>query len=227
MSAETIGMTDPALNGTAARVEAPRHAGIVVIAASAGGLEATTAVVSQLPAAFPLPVVIVLHRTPTQPQDHFVTILKNRTAMRVEAACDGAMIQPGTVYVAPTGRHISITSGRAFSLWYGPPIHHVRPSADPLFASAAAVYGPGTIAVVLTGGNENGSMGVRVVKAGGGTVLVQDEQSARAPRMPAAAAATGVVDSVLPLGEIAGALQRLVDVGSIRASSRAVEQANN
>ena len=90
---------------------------------------------------------------------------------------------------------------------------HARPSADRLFASAAEAFGPRVIALVLTGGNDAGSGGVSIVKQHGGTVMSQDEASARNPSMPKAAIATGDVDYVLPLGDIASTLKCLVHSG--------------
>jgi len=209
MSGNPLEFSVPVENGAPSPSSAPAPSGVVVVAASAGGLEAVGTLVSRLPASFPLPLILVLHRAPSAAHDHLVRLLQHRTKLRVTAAHQGATLGAGTLYVAPTGRHISVAHDRTISLWFGAPIHHVRPSADPLFASAAAVYGAEAIGVVLTGGDGDGSFGVRIIKAGGGTVLAQDRESSRVFAMPAAAAATGLVDAVLPPGEIAVALQRL------------------
>jgi two-component system chemotaxis response regulator CheB len=92
-------------------------------------------------------------------------------------------------------------------------VRYVRPSADLLFSSLAASFGPQVIAVVLSGTGRDGADGVRDVKQEGGIVLVQDEASAEFTGMPAAAAETGVVDQVLPLAEIAAALVELTKIG--------------
>lgn len=183
---------------------------LVAIAASAGGLSALMAVLSRLPPTFPLPLAIVQHLDPTH-ESLIVEILSRRTPLMVRRAQDADVMCAGAAYVAPPGSHLEIASGRRIALTRSEPLHFVRPSADRLFASAAAACGP-VIAVVLTGSGSDGAQGVLAVKARGGFVIVQDPQSSAFGGMPQAAIDTGVVDRVLPLDEIAQALLDVVGV---------------
>ncbi len=137
-------------------------------------------------------------------------LLGRHTPLRVKEAEDGETLRNGTVFLAPPGRHLLVHAGGDLLLSHGPKVHHVRPSADPLFESIALVYGPRAIAVVLTGGDSDGSTGVQFIRKGGGVVIAQDPLTCAAPSMPQSAIATGCVDHVLPLGEIGTALAAMV-----------------
>jgi len=137
-------------------------------------------------------------------------ILGRRTPLRVKQVADGDRVEPGTVYIAPPNRHLLLNRDRTFSLTQTELVHFVRPSADLLFESVAASMQSRAIALVLSGSGSDGSMGVRAIKKMGGTVIVQDEETAEFFGMPGAAIQTGAVDFVLPLGEIAPALVTLV-----------------
>jgi two-component system, chemotaxis family, protein-glutamate methylesterase/glutaminase len=104
----------------------------------------------------------------------------------------------------------------SLSLTQTAPVHHVRPSADELFASVASAYRERAIGVVLSGSGVDGAAGVRAIKHAGGVVIAQDERTSEFPGMPLAAARTGCVDHVLPLDQIAPALRSLVLTGSLR-----------
>jgi two-component system chemotaxis response regulator CheB len=181
---------------------------LVVVASSAGGVQALTKLVSELPADFGLAVVIVQHVDPRH-RSLLVDILARRSRLPVEQVADGTKMVPGTVYVAPPGFHVLVDADRTRSLSHAELVNFVRPSADLLFESAAASFTDGVIAVVLTGTGEDGAGGVRAVHEMGGTVVVQDQGSSEFFGMPGAAIATGVVDFVLPLEEIAPALVTL------------------
>ncbi|HYM50968.1 MAG TPA: chemotaxis protein CheB, partial [Candidatus Limnocylindrales bacterium] len=118
------------------------------------------------------------------------------------------------VYIAPPDRHLLVNPDGTLALSHSELVHFVRPSADLLFESVGASYKARAIAVVLTGTGSDGSMGVRGIKKMGGTVIVQDEESSQFLGMPTAAIKTGDVDFVLPLDEIASALQALVVSGT-------------
>lgn len=183
---------------------------LVVVAASAGGVQALTRLVSELPGGFGLPIVVVQHVDPRH-RSLLVEILARRSAVRVEQAEEGTKLASGTVYVAPPGSHVLVNPDHTLSLSKAELVHFVRPSADLLFESAAASFTDRVIAVVLSGSGEDGANGVRAVKKMGGTVLCQDQESSEFFGMPGAAVATGSVDFVLPLGEIAAALVSLAD----------------
>ena len=182
---------------------------VVAIASSAGGLEALSMVLAGLPADFPAAVVIVQHLDRSHPS-HMAAILDGRTALSVKEARQGDVLRRGQVYVAPPDHHLLVNGDGTLALSHAELVHFVRPSADLLFESVAATYRDRAIAVVLTGTGSDGTTGVRAVKKMGGTVIAQDEQSARFFGMPAAAIETGVVDQVLPLADIPPSLQDLL-----------------
>ncbi len=191
----------------------PRY-DIVLVAASAGGLAAISAVLGALPEGFPVPVVIVQHLDPRH-TSLMAEILQRRTALRVEEATEGAAIEPATVYVAPPGDHLLVKPGGRLSLSHSDPVHFVRPSADVLFQSAAGAFPGRVIGVVLTGTGSDSNMGVRAIDQAGGTVIAQDPASAEFAGMPQAAIATGGVEHVLTLEEIGPALVALVTRGRL------------
>jgi two-component system chemotaxis response regulator CheB len=178
---------------------------VVALAASAGGLPALTEILVALPAGFPAPVLIVQHLDPLH-RSWLAEILARRTLLRVIQAKGGERLAAGMVYIAPPGHHLLVSREGELALSDTGRIHFVRPSADVLFTSLAESWGSGAIAVVLTGTGSDGADGVRAVKSRGGTVIVQDEASARFAGMPHAAIHTGTADRVLPLGAIAAAL---------------------
>jgi two-component system chemotaxis response regulator CheB len=183
---------------------------IVVIAASLGGVSAIRAVLADLPASFPVPIVVVQHRTSRQP-NALARVLGYHSKLRVADVIPDELLEPGTVYVAPPDRHVLVTSAHRFAFMEGQRIKHVLSSANPLFESAAANYGDSVVAVVLTGTDSDASEGARAVKDAGGCVIAQDASTSESFQMPSAAIATGAVDAVLPLNEIGPALTRLVE----------------
>lgn len=185
---------------------------VVVVAASAGGVTALQTLVAGLPADFPVPVLVVQHLDPRH-RSLLAEILRRRTTMVVDQATDGMTIRPTTIVIAPPDEHLLVNPDGTVTLSHSELVHFVRPSADLLFESAAGAYGASTIAVVLTGTGRDGALGVEAVKGKGGTIVVQDEATSEYFGMPGAAIATGCVDFVLPLDEIAGALATLVSNG--------------
>jgi two-component system chemotaxis response regulator CheB len=182
---------------------------LVALAASSGGLHALHHILGGLPTEFPAAVTVVQHRMAEN--DRMLGDLLSRwTRLRVRDARERDVLEPGTVYIAPADRHMEITVDRTIALLRGAPIHHVLSSADPLFASGALAYGPHFIAVVLTGGDGDGSDGILQVRLRHGTVIAQDPASATNDEMPRSAIATGVVDMIVPLDEIAQSLRQLV-----------------
>jgi len=187
---------------------------LVVIAASAGGLEAVSAVLNCLPASFPGAIVVVQHLDPvhTSVMDQ---ILGRRTALKVSMAKQGAVLTPGGVMIAVPGRHLLVNADATLALTDTEQVQFVRPSADLLFESAAAAFGERTIAVVLTGKGGDGARGVRAIEQAGGTVIAQDEATSQSFGMPAAAIHTGHVDRILPITDIAPALIPLTRTANI------------
>lgn len=183
---------------------------IVAIAASAGGLKAITEVLTPLPADFPAAIAIVQHLDPRH-RSLMADILSRRTCLPVKQAKQGDRLNPGEVFIAPPNSHLLVNQDGTLSLSQTELVHFVRPSADLLFDSVAASYRDRAIAVVLTGTGSDGSMGVRAINQMGGTVIVQDEETAQYFGMPGAAIKTGVVDFILPLSEVASALITLMN----------------
>jgi two-component system, chemotaxis family, protein-glutamate methylesterase/glutaminase len=183
---------------------------VVALTASAGGLHALSLVLAALPATFPARVVVVQHLDPRH-RSLMADILGRRTPLPVREAREGDRLAPGQVFVAPPNHHLLINRNGVLSLTQTELVHFVRPSADLLFESTAASYRERAIAVVLSGSGSDGAMGVKAIKKMGGTVIIQDPKNCEFIGMPQAAWATGMVDFVLPLGEIAPALLKLVE----------------
>jgi two-component system chemotaxis response regulator CheB len=182
---------------------------VVVIAASAGGLNALSKVVAGLPQGFPAGLLAVQHLDPRH-RSLMADILSHRTALLVREAKADDVVQPGILYMAPPDRHLLVNPNMRLLLAETELVHFVRPSADLLFESAAACFRERTLGVVLTGTGSDGNMGVRAIKKVGGTVVVEDPESAEFNGMPEAAIRTGCVDFILALPLIPTALVRLV-----------------
>lgn len=182
---------------------------VVALAASAGGLKAIETVLTALPADFPAAILVVQHLCPTY-HSHLAEILSKQTTLQVKPAASGDILRPGTVYVAVPDRHLVVQPDGTLSLCDAPKMNFVRPAADKLLMSMAQTYKSRAIAVVLSGSNSDGALGVLSIKKHGGIVIAQDESTSEFFYMPKAAIATGKVDLVLPLDAIASTLVNLV-----------------
>jgi two-component system chemotaxis response regulator CheB len=187
---------------------------LVVMAASAGGLQALKQILGTLPADFPAPIAIVQHRTAKLPL-LLAQILGRHTPLKVKNAEMGERLLPGTVYLAPPTLHLHIQPHGFCHLSDGTRIRHVYSSANPLFTSAADAFQNRVIAVVLTGGDRDATDGVQSIKAKGGVVIAQDQATSQIFGMPRSAIETGCVDHVLPIEDIGPALLQLVKTGSL------------
>jgi two-component system chemotaxis response regulator CheB len=185
------------------RVDPAEPFAIVAIAASAGGITALSRVLSGLPNGFPVPVVIVQHLDPRH-KTVIADVLGRRAKMPVRLAREGEKAETGTIYIAPPNHHLLIGADGGLTLSSSELVHFVRPSADLLFESVAGSY-------VLTGTGSDGAMGASAIKSRGGTVIAEDPESAEFKSMPEAAIATGAVDFILPLDEIAQVIRGLVE----------------
>jgi two-component system chemotaxis response regulator CheB len=182
---------------------------VVALSASAGGLSALSHVLSALPGDFPVPIVVVQHLDPDR-RSRLAEILGRRTTLRVKEAAEGDALHPGTVYIAPSNRHLLVKPDATLTLSGSKPVHFVRPSADLLFGSVADSFGGRAIAVVLTGAGRDGVQGCIDVNREGGTVIAQDKETSESFGMPGGAIRSGSARQVLPLDEIAPALVALV-----------------
>jgi two-component system chemotaxis response regulator CheB len=193
---------------------APARFPVIAMAASVGGLEALSVILAALPADFPAAIAIVMHLAPDH-ESLLAEILKYRTPLTVKQAHTGDTLFPSGVFVAPPNRHLSVARGGRLKLSSSSAekVHHARPSAEPLFASVAAIYKTQAIAVVLTGGDGDGSFGVQIIKQKGGQVIAQDRPTSQDFSMPETSIQTGDVDFILPLNRIAAKLIELVGAG--------------
>src|SRR4051812_33720969 len=183
---------------------------IVVVGASAGGVEALSELVSGLPSDFAAPMLIVLH-IPAESPSLLARILERRCALPVMTAENGMRAEPGNVYVAPPDRHLLVDDDGTLQTPRGPRENSHRPAVDPLFRSAAVAYGANAIGVVLTGTRDDGTSGLNAIKQCGGIAVVQDPNDAAFPSMPKNALEHVQVDHVAAMHEIAPLLVRLVN----------------
>jgi two-component system chemotaxis response regulator CheB len=177
---------------------------IVVVGCSLGGMHALEIILNGMPRNFPVPIAVVQHRHRAS-NETLPTHFRRFSRLPVVDVEDKQWIRPGTVYLAPANYHLLVERGE-FSLSVDEAVRYSRPSIDVLFQSAADAYGERVIAVVLTGANDDGARGVQRVKSRGGLVIVQDPETAEAPRMPRAAIAAVAVDRILRLDDIASYL---------------------
>lgn len=180
---------------------------IIVIGASAGGVDALRTLLGGLPRELEASVFVVMHVAADSP-GILPRILQNACPLPVEHARDGEEIRHGRVYVAPADCHLLLERDRV-RLSRGPKENLCRPAIDPLFRSAAYVFGPRVVGVVLTGRLDDGTAGLWAVKRRGGTALVQDPDDATYPSMPRSAIRYVEVDEVAPVAEMAPLLARL------------------
>jgi two-component system chemotaxis response regulator CheB len=186
----------------------------LVIGVSTGGPAALDILLPGLPANFPLPVLIVQHM-PELFTKLFAERLNGRCPLQVREAVEGEPVCAGSMYIAKGNWHMEVLSGARIGLpatlhlSQGPPENHCRPAADVLFRSAAAVYGAGVLAVVLTGMGTDGMLGARLIREHGGSVLAQDQASSAVWGMPGSVVNAGLAHKVLPLNAIAAEIVRL------------------
>ena len=199
-------ITAPSLRpaGTARRQGAPRLASAVCIGTSTGGPNALAAVIPALPAGLYAPLLIVQHMPPT-----FTRMLAERLSAQspipVREGAEGMRVEPGQGYLAPGGFHMEVRrdgKGEYLHLSEDAPENSCRPAVDVLLRSAASVYGPDLLSVILTGMGQDGMRGCVAAKAAGGAVLIQDEASCVVWGMPRAVHEAGLEDAVIPLCEM-------------------------
>jgi len=197
---------------------------VVAIGASTGGPNALTELIPQLPADFPVPIVIVQHMPPL-----FTRLLSERlnTLARLEVGegAEGQKLQPGQVWIAPGGHHMTVAGkGTEFVLGlnHDPQENSCRPAVDVLFRSVAQTYGANVLAVVLTGMGADGTRGSFDIRKAGGEVIVQDEASSVVWGMPGSVVAARLTDRIYPLDSIGPEVVRRVSMrrASAIAASR-------
>ena len=204
---DTVGV--PKVGG-AADADSDAKRDLIVIGASAGGVEALKYLVADLPADLPAVVVAVLHLMSSGPS-RLDTILDRVSQMPVTLAADGERPERGHVYIAPPGFH-TLLQGDSIQLSDAPPENGYRPSIDQFFLSAARAYGRRAIGVVLTGTLSDGTEGLRLIKAHGGATVVQDPDDAIFDDMPRNAIDQVEPDRIAPLEGLGGVLCELLGV---------------
>lgn len=182
---------------------------LVALGASTGGTEAIKDIVSLLPA--DAPAMVVTQHMPEAFTASFANRLDGLSAMTVQEARDGQQILPGSVYIAPGGRHLLVVRDGAryvCRLHHGPPVNRHKPSVDVMFRSIAQHVGPNAVGVILTGMGADGAQGLHEMHAAGAATIAQDEKTSVVWGMPGEAVKLGGVDQVLPLHQIAAKLLR-------------------
>lgn len=177
-----------------------RKADVILIGLSTGGPTALEMMAPEWPRSLAAPILVVQHVMAGFDQALVDTIAR-RTRLSVSLGHEGAPILPGAVILAPAGRHMVVRPGAVpvIGLDDGPPEQSCRPAVDPLFRSAAEVYGARALAVILTGMGEDGLRGAKALKSRGATILAQDEKSSVVWGMPGAVVRAGLADLVLPI----------------------------
>src|SRR5262249_22865729 len=173
---------------------------IITIAGSVGSMEELRKLLRHLPPRFSGSLFIVVHTSPEGPS-LLAEILGGSSRLPVGNPFHGEPIKPGHVYVAPPNYHLLIMPGR-IELGKGPRENGFRPAADPLFRTAAQAYGPRVVGIVLSGGMDDGSLGLQAIKRNGGIAIAQDPGEALNPSMPQSAIQSAKVDHVLPVKEM-------------------------
>jgi two-component system chemotaxis response regulator CheB len=186
---------------------------LVVIGVSTGGPQALRHLIPQLPAGFPVPVVMVLHM-PVGYTQMYARRLDEISPLAVVEAGEGDVVRPGTVYLAPSGRHLTFVRKADGQVHTHLDVHPVdtphRPAVDLLFASAAATYGSRVLGVVMTGMGQDGLLGAAHVKAQGGRVFTEAEASCVVYGMPRAVDEASLSDRSVPLEHMAAALREAI-----------------
>lgn len=173
----------------------------IVIGASAGGIQAISTILSGLPASFQLPIIIVLHIPSSHPST-LSKLFKNIVKIDVKEAEEKENIKRGTIYFASPGYHLLIEKDHTFSFSNEAPVYFSRPSIDVTFESAAWTYGEKLVALLLTGANQDGANGLRIIKESGGTTIVQDPAGAEQPEMPRSGLPYVLPENIMSLNQI-------------------------
>jgi two-component system, chemotaxis family, protein-glutamate methylesterase/glutaminase len=180
----------------------------VIIGGSAGSFQVITRILNSLPATFPLPVLLSLHRL-KHVRSGFVEALSIKSGIPVIEPFDKDQIKPGKAYLAPANYHMFIELGNKIALSTEEPVNHSRPSIDLSFATAAQVYREKLVGIILSGANKDGAYGLKKIKDFGGVTIVQDPEECQVKTMTESSLKLTKVDHILKTQEIIRFLQNL------------------
>ncbi|MFN4763185.1 chemotaxis protein CheB [Gillisia sp. Q332] len=183
---------------------------VVVIGTSAGGLSALKELISQLYKDFPLPILVVRHISPDATGNVLLDELNRLGTVKCQHGKSGNTLKPGNLYLAPSDHHLMIDGDLKILVTKGAHENRSRPAIDPLFRSAAVVFGTGVIGILLTGYLDDGTSGMKAIKSCGGTCIVQDPEEAEYPDMPRNALNNVKIDYSLPISEMGTLLDKLI-----------------
>jgi two-component system chemotaxis response regulator CheB len=176
---------------------------LLVIGGSAGSLEVVLPLIERLKEDFKIPVVIVMHRK-GDAEELLTGLIKLRTKLKVKEAEEKEPLKPSTIYIAPADYHLLIEKDKTFSLDFSEKVNYSRPSIDVTFETAADVYRDKTAALLLSGANEDGVKGLKLIEKNGGLTMVQEPSTAAVPYMPEKALEQVEVDYVLTPDQMPG-----------------------
>ena len=188
---------------------------VIAIGISTGGPNALCDIMPEIPADFPVPIVIVQHMPPMFTK-LLADRLDSRCRIRVHEGVEGEAIQPGHAYIAPGNYHMVIkrkSTDVILEMNQGSPENSCRPAVDVLFRSVVAAYGAGTLGVIMTGMGQDGLRGCELIRSIGGQVIAQDEETSVVWGMPGFVARAGLANVILPLRQIATEIQMRVTHG--------------
>jgi two-component system chemotaxis response regulator CheB len=185
---------------------------MVVVGASAGGLNALTALVRQLPRDFPAPVLIVMHISTDATGNVLLNALNNNSELKCVHAVHGAQVKAGYVYLAPSDHHLMVKAGGRLLVTKGAQENRNRPGIDPLFRSAAVTFGNRVTGIILTGYLDDGTAGLIAIQRCGGTCMIQDPEDAEYPDMPKNALNQITPDYCVPVAEMGSVLAKLMTI---------------
>ncbi|WP_312236643.1 chemotaxis protein CheB [Stenotrophomonas sp.] len=182
---------------------------VIVVGASAGGVSALQSLLEAVPADLAMPILVVLHLPRDRPS-RIADLLDVRCPLPVREAEDKQPLRAGTVTFAPPDYHLLVEDRDTLALSVDAPVLFSRPAIDPLFESAADVFGSGVLAILLTGASADGSEGVAAVRHAGGQAWIQSPDDAYSSLMPASALAYAGADAVLPLTSLCLRMKGLI-----------------
>ncbi len=180
----------------------------LIIGGSAGSLEVLLTILPDLNSSLTFPVVIVLHRKPGK-ESLLVDLLGTKTKLKVKEIEEKEKLRPAVIYIAPPSYHLLIEKDKTFSLDASEKINFSRPSVDVTFESASQVYGENVVCLLLSGANNDGTKGLKIVERNGGKVIIQNPASAVTPFMPEHALANVAVNEILDPEKMANYINKL------------------